>query len=186
MPRTSRTKRTSLATRTQRTSSATRRSSATQSAAASRAMTPDRYLAALPADRQPIMRQLRAVLLKNLPKGFHECINYGALGYVVPHSLYPPGYHCDPSLPLPFLGIASQKSHIGLYHMGIYADPALFAWWVAQWPLHSTKKLDMGKCCVRFKKAVDVPLKLVGALARKMTPKQWIDMYTAQLRPRRA
>ena len=143
--------------------------------------TPNEYLDALPPDRQAIMRQLRAVILKNIPKGFQECISYGAIGYVVPHTIYPAGYHCTPKLPLPFMGIASQKSHIGLYHMGIYVDPKLMAWFVAEWKKHSTKKLDMGKSCARFKKPEDVPLALIGELASKMTVKQWVDLYESKM-----
>ena len=104
-------------------------------------------------------------------------MGYGSLGWVVPHSLYSAGYHCDPKLPLPFLGIASQKNHISVYHMGIYASPKMLEWFNGEWPKHSSKKLDMGKSCIRFKKPADVPVSLIGELASKMTTKEWIEMY---------
>lgn len=141
----------------------------------------DQYISALPADRQSVIEQLRKIIKKNLPKGFTEEMNYGMIGYVVPHSLYPKGYHCKPSDPLPFLNIASQKNFIAVYHMGLYADPALMKWFTAEFPKHSTGKLDMGKSCIRFKKMDQIPLKLIGELAAKMTTKQWIELYEKSL-----
>jgi len=131
----------------------------------------------LPADRQATINALRKVIKKNLPKGFQECMGYGMLGYVVPHSIYPAGYHCNPKDPLPFMGLASQKNSINLYHMGIYAEPKLYKWFTEAHAKASPKKLDMGKSCVRYKKAEDIPLKLIGELASKMTPKEWISLY---------
>lgn len=142
-----------------------------------KADTIDQYIADLPEERQKTMEELRKVINKNIPKGFHEEMNYGMIGYVVPHSLYPDGYHCDPKLPLPFLSMASQKNSINIYHMGIYADPALLKWFTTEFPKHSTKKLDMGKSCIRFKKAEDIPFKLIGELVSKMSVKDWIAMY---------
>ncbi|MFY7964523.1 MAG: iron chaperone [Chitinophagaceae bacterium] len=139
--------------------------------------TPEEYIASLPDDRKIVVSAIRKALLKNLPKGFKEEISYGMLGYCVPHSLYPSGYHCNPKLPLPFISLGSTKSHIALHHMGLYGSSTLLDWFVAEWPNHSTKKLDMGKGCIRFKKAEDVPLKLIEELAKKMTPKQWIETY---------
>ena len=104
-------------------------------------------------------------------------MGYGMLGYVVPHSIYPAGYHCNPKDPLPFMGLASQKNSINLYHMGIYAEPKLYKWFTEAHAKASPKKLDMGKSCVRYKKAEDIPLKLIGELASKMTPKEWISLY---------
>ena len=104
------------------------------------------------------------------------------LGYAVPHELYPSGYHCDPKQPLPFIGLASQKNFIAVYHMGIYCDIELLAWFKKEWEKHSKKKLDMGKSCLRFKKAEDVPLKLIGELATKLNPAQWIDLYESKLK----
>ncbi len=142
-----------------------------------KADTIDQYIADLPEERQKTMEELRKVINKNIPKGFHEEMNYGMIGYVVPHALYPDGYHCDPKLPLPFLAMASQKNSINIYHMGIYADPALLKWFTTEFPKHSTKKLDMGKSCIRFKKAEDIPFKLIGELVSKMSVKDWIALY---------
>jgi uncharacterized protein YdhG (YjbR/CyaY superfamily) len=139
--------------------------------------TPEEYIASLPEDRREIISDLRKTVKKHLPKGFKECIAYGVIGYVVPHSLYPPGYHCDPKLPLGFISIASTKGHIALYHMGIYSSTPLLEWFKKEWAKVSAKKLDMGKSCIRFKKPEDVPLELIGKLAAKMTPQDWIAQY---------
>ncbi|MSR44253.1 MAG: DUF1801 domain-containing protein [Phycisphaerales bacterium] len=147
----------------------------------SKPTTPDAYIASLPTDRKEIMTALRAVIVRNLPTGFEECMSYGMIGYVVPHAIFPAGYHCDPTLPLPFMGIASQKSHIALYHMGIYMEPALFNWFAGELQKTTTKKPDMGKSCTRWKKPQDVPVAVVGQLVKKMTVKQWIALYQAQL-----
>jgi len=147
----------------------------------SKATTPEAYLDQLPPDRQTIMRQLREVILANLPDGFEEHMSYGMLGYVVPHTLYPAGYHCDPRQPLPFISLASQKNYISLYHMGLY-EGSLLDWFRAEWPRHVSKKLDMGKCCVRFKKAEDVPLALIGELCTQVTPDDWIRYYEATVK----
>ena len=128
------------------------------------------------------MTELRKVVLENLPTGFEEQMSYGMLGYVVPHSIYPSGYHCDPKLPLPFLSIASQKKFIAVYHMGIYADNELLDWFTSEYCKQSKTKLDMGKSCIRFKKIDQIPYKLIGELASKMTPQQWIDLYERTLK----
>ncbi len=128
------------------------------------------------------MNELRNVINKNIPKGFSEGMGYGMLGWAVPHSLYPAGYHCKPEDPLPFLGIASQKNFIAVYHMGIYADPKLLKWFVDEFKKQSTSKLDMGKSCIRFKKPEQIPFKLIGELASKMTPKEWIALYEKGLK----
>jgi Domain of unknown function (DU1801) len=141
------------------------------------AETPQAYLDALPPDRQAPVGQLRQVILANLPAGFQEQINYGMLGYVVPHTLYPAGYHCDPKQPLPFLNLASQKNFVALYHMGLYADPGLLDWFVGEWPRHTPAKLDMGKSCLRFKKPDQIPYALLGQLVAKITVLQWIELY---------
>ena len=143
----------------------------------SNATTPDEYGASLPDNRKEIIGNLRKSINKNLPKGFEEVMSYGSLGWVVPHKLYSAGYHCDPKLPLPFISIASQKNHIVVYHMGIYSSGPLLDWFNTEWPKHSSKKLDMGKSCIRFKKPADVPVALIGELASKMTPQEWIDIY---------
>jgi len=139
----------------------------------------DAYIAALPADRQDAMTQLRQVINKNLPPGFKEVIGYKMPSWVVPHSSYPAGYHCDPKLPLPFVSIASQKNFIALYHMGMYAVPELYQWFTESYPRFSKAKLDMGKSCVRFKKPESIPFELIGQLMQKMTPGQWISVYEA-------
>ena len=144
----------------------------------SKASTPDAYVKSLPADRKAPISELRKVVKKNLPKGFTEVMQYGMLSYVVPHSIYPDGYHCKPSDPLPFLGVASQKNFISVYHMGIYADPKLLKWYATAYAKFlGSKKIDMGKSCLRFKKPEQIPYKLIGELAAKMTPKNWIEMY---------
>jgi hypothetical protein len=148
----------------------------------SKAKTPEEYIAALPADRKEAMSELRKIILKNLPKGFSEEMSYGMLGYVVPHSLYPAGYHCNPKLPLPFMNIASQKNFIAVYHMGIYADKNLLKWFTDEYGKHSKSKTDMGKSCLRFKKPEQIPYKLIGELASKMTPKEWIAVYEKNFR----
>ena len=139
--------------------------------------TVDEILNNLPEDRIAPFNQLHQTIVKNLPKGFEAAISYGGLGYVVPHSIYPAGYHCKPIEPLPFAGIASQKGSINFYHMGIYAMPELLEWFVQEYPKHSKQKLDMGKSCIRFKKMEDIPYILVGQLMKKITVKQWIETY---------
>ncbi|HTO14808.1 MAG TPA: DUF1801 domain-containing protein [Edaphocola sp.] len=131
----------------------------------------------LQEDRKIVFNKLHEVILQNLPDGFEPAISYGGLGYVVPHSLYPNGYHCKPSEPLPFASIASQKNSINLYHMGIYSDTKLLEWFVSEYPKHSSKKLDMGKSCIRFKNIDEIPFDLIGELMTKMTLKEWISIY---------
>ncbi|MBK9686324.1 MAG: DUF1801 domain-containing protein [Saprospiraceae bacterium] len=143
----------------------------------SKATTVEEYLNELPEDRIAAMLQLQKIIKKNLPKGFSEEMNYGMLGYVVPHKLYPAGYHCDPKLPLPFLAIASQKNFIAIYHMGIYADPKLHDWFTNAYAELNIGKLDMGKSCIRFKNPAKIPFDLIGELVSKMSPQQWIAMY---------
>ncbi len=141
------------------------------------ASTVEEYMQQIPEDRNAAMEKLRKVIKKNLPKGFKEVISYGMIGYVIPHSLYPAGYHCDPKLPLPFMNIASQKNFIAVYHMGLYADPKLMDWFTKEFPKHTDAKLDMGKSCMRFKKPEQIPFDLIGELAGKMTPGDWIAVY---------
>lgn len=136
----------------------------------------------LPEERVEPFNKLHDVIVKNLPKGFEAAISYGGLGYVVPHELYPAGYHCKPTEPLPFAGIASQKHSINFYHMGMYANPELMNWFVAEYPKHCKQKLDMGKSCVRFKKLDDIPYKLIGELMKKMSVKDWINIYETTMK----
>ncbi|RDI13364.1 DUF1801 domain-containing protein [Flavobacterium sp. AG291] len=144
--------------------------------------TADQYMDAIPEDRKAPMMKLRKAITDNLPQGFSEGVSYGMLGWAVPHSLYPAGYHCDPKQALPFLAIASQKSFIAFYHMGIYADKELHDWFVAEFPKHSKYKLDMGKSCIRFKKPDAIPFELIAELVGKMTPQQWIELYEKNLK----
>ncbi len=148
----------------------------------SKAATPEEYVESLPDDRREAVNKLRKVIRKNLPKGFVEEMSYGMIGYVVPHKLYPKGYHCDPKLPLPFLNIASQKNFIAVYHMGIYMNPKLLEWFTNEFPKHSKRKLDMGKSCLRFKKPDEIPFDLIGELAAKMTVTEWITLYEKALK----
>ena len=148
----------------------------------SKAASVKEYVAELPEDRQKIIEQFRKVIKKNLPKGFEEVMSYGMIGYVVPHKLYPAGYHCDPKLPLPFMNLASQNNSINLYHMGIYANPKLYKWFTEAHAKASPKKLDIGKSCTRYKNAADIPFDLIGELASKMTPEEWIELYESAFR----
>lgn len=138
---------------------------------------PDQYIAQLQPERKEAFSMLRKTIIENLPGGFEETMSYGMVGYVVPHTIYPKGYHCNPSLPLPFLNIASQKNFIAIYHMGFYADKQLMNWFIQEYPKHSKTKLDMGKSCIRFKKPELIPYALIGELCRKMTPAAWIACY---------
>jgi hypothetical protein len=135
------------------------------------------YIKELPSERLDAFTKLRETILKNIPKGFEECMTYGMISYVVPHKLFPAGYHCDPTLPLGFMSLASQKNYIALHHMGIYANPELLNWFVAEYPKHCKTKLDMGKGCIRFKKPDDIPYKLIAELVKKMNVKEWVAIY---------
>ena len=146
------------------------------------AKTPEAYISALPQERKDAVSKLRKVILKNLPNGFTETMGYGMLGYVVPHSIYPDGYHCDPKTPLPFMSVASQKNFIAVYHMGVYAHKEIYDWFVNEYPKYSNRKLDMGKSCIRFKKIDEIPYKLIGELASKMTTEKWIKIYETAIK----
>lgn len=148
----------------------------------SKATSVNEYLNELPDDRKAAIAKLREVILANLPKGFAETMGYGMIGYVVPKTLYPAGYHCTPELPLPFMSVASQKNFIAIYHMGVYADPQLLAWFTAEYPKHCKTKLDMGKSCMRFKKPEQIPYELIGQLASKMTVEDWVAIYEANFK----
>jgi uncharacterized protein YdhG (YjbR/CyaY superfamily) len=150
----------------------------------SKATSPRQYIDELPKDRNEVIQKLRQTILKNLPKGFKEQMSYGMLGYVVPHSLYPDGYHCDTSLPLPFMNLASQKNFVAVYHMGVYSDKKLLDWFVAEFPKHCKRKLDMGKSCIRLKYMDDVPYELIGELSSKISVEEWINMYEKAIKNR--
>lgn len=147
----------------------------------SKATTAEQYIEALPADRKEAIIKLRKIIRKNLPKGFKEAMGYGMMGYVVPHHIYPRGYHCDPKQPLPFAGMASQKNNISFYYMGIYANPELLQWFTDEYAKTGLGKPDMGKSCIRFKKMDKIPYALIGELCSKITVDQWIAMYEKAL-----
>jgi len=137
----------------------------------------EKYISQIPDNQREVFVLLRIAIHENLPKGFVEQMSYGMVGYVVPHSIYPKGYHCDPKLPLPFLNIAAQKNFIALYHMGIYANPDLLNWFTKEFPKHSKLKLDMGKSCIRFKNGSMIPFALIEELVQKMDVTDWINLY---------
>ena len=143
----------------------------------SKATTPEDYIKEIPEDRRAAFKKLRDTIKKNLPGGFKEMMCYGMIGYVVPHELYSPGYHCNPKQPLPFMNLASQKNFIAIYHMGIYAEPSLMKWFTTEFTKRSKVKLDMGKSCIRFKKPGDIPYDLIGELSAKISPETWVGYY---------
>ncbi len=147
----------------------------------SKATSVERYLADLPADRREQIQAVRQTILANLPEGYEEGMQYGMIGYYVPHSVYPPGYHCDPKQPLPFAGLASQKNHMSIYLMCIYGDGQQQEWFREAWT-KTGKKLDMGKGCVRFKRIEDVPLNVVGQAIKRVPVKKFIASYESALK----
>ena len=140
------------------------------------------YTNSLASDRKTTITQLINVIEQNIPKGFEKVMNYGMPSFVIPHSIYPNGYHCDATLPLPFIGVSNRKSSISLYHMGLYANPELLNWFKSEYPKHSNTKLDMGKSCIRFKNFNEIPYELIGILSYKMTVKNWIDIYEQNIK----
>jgi len=152
----------------------------------SKAKSVKEYLEKVPEDRKEFFSKLRDTILENLPEGFQEEMSYGMIGYVVPHSIYPAGYHTSPNLPLPFASIASQKNYIALYHMGLYANPDILDWFVKEYPKHSNLKLDMGKSCIRFKKPEQIPFCLIGQLLEKISVEDWIKVYEENIKKKGA
>ena len=140
------------------------------------------YIAKVSEEKRPGIIKLRKTIKNNLPQGFIETLNYGMIGYVVPHNIYPGGYHVNSKLPLPFLNIAAQKNYIALYHCGIYANPELLQWFKEEYAKLPLNKLDMGKSCIRFKNPKKIPFELIGELVSKMSVKEWISLYERQLR----
>lgn len=143
----------------------------------SAATTIEQYMAELPEDRKAAMEKLYKVFKKQLPKGFKDTMQYGMISFVIPHSKYPAGYHCNPKDALPFLSIASQKNFIAVYHMMVYSDAKLHKWFSDEYAKLDIGKLDMGKSCIRFKKLEKIPYELMGELAAKVTPDEWIKRY---------
>ena len=141
----------------------------------------ENYLKNTPAERAVAFNTLVKVIHENIPKGFENSFQYGMISYVVPHSIYPEGYHVNPKTPLPFISIANQKNFIALYHMGIYAEQPILDWFVNEYPKHCKRKLDMGKSCIRFKKTDEIPFELIKELMTKMSCKEWINIYESNI-----
>ncbi len=142
-------------------------------------MTVEQYIRSLPSDQKEPYKKLRQTILDNMPEGLEERIQYGMIGFVVPHSLYPAGYHCNPKDPLPFLALAAQKGSINFYHMGIYVRPDILEWFKGEFSKVSKHKIDMGKSCIRFKYYDEIPHELVAGLLAKMSVRDWIGLYEA-------
>ncbi|KJD36829.1 hypothetical protein PW52_04135 [Tamlana sedimentorum] len=147
-----------------------------------KANSPEDYIKQTPENRHEALNKLREVINKNLPDGFKEGMQYSMIGYFVPHSIYPDGYHCKPEEPLPFMSFASQKNSVNLYHMGIYAVAEIYDWFVAEYPKHSKLKLDMEKSCIRFKKVDQIPFELIAELCQKLTVEKWISIYETAIK----
>lgn len=141
------------------------------------ANSPQDYINQIPEDRREVVSKIREIILSNLPKGYEETMQYNMLSYVVPKSIYPNGYHCNPKDALPFISFASQKNFIALYHMGIYANEELLNWFTTEYPKHCKTKLDMGKSCIRFKKMDDIPFELIKELVQTVSVQDWIETY---------
>ena len=140
-------------------------------------MTVSDYIDNVQEERKSVFLQFLEAVRNGIPSDFEECISYGMIGFVVPHSLYPNGYHCDPKLPLPFISLANQKNSINLYHMGIYANADLLHWFVDSYNKSSGSKLDMGKSCIRFNPKKEIPYLLIQELCSKMKAEEWIKLY---------
>jgi len=140
------------------------------------------YLNSLSKDRKESVQKIIKVVEDNIPFGYSKIMNYNMPSFVIPHSIYPDGYHVTPVLPLPFIGVASQKNHIGFYHMGLYANPKLLDWFISEYPKFCTSKLDMGKSCVKFKNMNNIPYELIGELSKQMTTKEWINIYEKNIK----
>jgi hypothetical protein len=147
-----------------------------------KADTPEQYIDQLPEERKSAMNKLRETILKNLPQGFAEAMSYGMIGYVVPHPLYPSGYHCDPKLPLPIMSIASQKNYIAVHHLGLYGSKDLLDWFTSEYSKNVKGKPDMGKGCIRFKKPDQIPFQLIGELTAKISVAEWIEFYESNFK----
>ena len=147
-----------------------------------KADSPEDYISQLPDDRKAPMTKLHKLIKDNMPEGLESGMGYGMPAYFVPKSIYPPGYHCKPFPPLPFINLASQKNFIALYHMGIYANPDLLKWFTEEYPKHCKRKLDMGKSCIRFKKVEEIPYELIADLCSRMSPQEWIDIYETHVK----
>lgn len=143
----------------------------------SSASTPQEYIDSLPQEKRAVMDKLRKAIVDNLPQGFTEEMDNGMIAYVVPHNVYPKGYHSSPHKPLPFMNLSAQKNHYALYHMGLYAREDLLSWFMNEYQKRTKRKADVGKSCIRFKNEHNIPYDLVGELAVKMTVQEWITLY---------
>lgn len=143
----------------------------------------EQYLQALPPERRGALERLRAVINRHIDPGFREQISYNMIGWVVPHETYPAGYHCDPSLPVPFAALASQKNAISLYFTHLYGSEEEMAWFQAEWA-KTGKRLDMGKSCVRLKSIEEAPLDLIGRAMKRVTVKKYLAQYEKMLSSR--
>ena len=139
--------------------------------------TAEEYMMQLPPDRREIMEKLRAKVHEHLPAGLEERMLYGMICYVIPHSLYPKGYHVDPKLPVTMMAIASQKNHIALYHMGLYTFPDVYLWFMEAYEKDIGKKPDVGKSCIRVRPAANIPFDLLGQLCGKVTVEDYLRVY---------
>jgi len=146
------------------------------------ASNPEEYISKIPKERIPYFKKLRQTILDTIPTGFEEQMSYGMIGFVVPKTIYTAGYHCSTNLPLPFVNIASQKNFIALYHAGIYANKDLHDWFVNEYPKHCKRKLDMGKSCIRFKNADEIPFELIAELLKKISVQDWVSMYETTIK----
>ncbi len=147
------------------------------------ANSPEEYISIIPEDKKEAISKLREIILNNIPDGYQETMSYGMIGYVVPKTIYPNGYHCDTKLPLPFISIAAQKNHISLYHLGIYANQEILDWFVSEYSKVSKTKLDIGKGCIRFKKTENIPFQLIEELVKKISVQEWINTYETNIKP---
>ena len=153
----------------------------------SQAPTVEAYLQSLPDDRRAAIGAVRKVILENLDASYEEGIQYGMIGYYVPHRVYPKGYRADPRQPLPFAALASQKNYMSLYLMSVYCgcdggSPASeHARWFREAWTRTGKKLDMGKACIRFKKLEDLPLDLIAEAVRRVPAATYIKFCEAPL-----
>lgn len=142
----------------------------------------EKYIAEIPQERRAAFTKLVETIRKNIPHGFTEMMQYSMPSWSVSLKDYPPGYHCAADTPLPFLSVANQKNSVNLYHMGIYANTALHDWFIEEFPKHSSRKPDMGKSCIRFKKPDDIPFDLIAELVQKITPEDWVELYESQMK----
>jgi hypothetical protein len=143
-------------------------------------MSIEAYINVQQIERQAIIKQLHHQIESNLPEGFVSTMQYRMIGYVVPHTRYPAGYHVNPQEPLPFMALANQKQHVAVYHMGLYADVTLMEWFVARYATESNRALNMGASCIRFSPKQIIPYELIGELASKLSVDEWIARYESR------